>query len=542
MRTHWKLASLAVALSALAACGSCKTPEADAPPATAASFLPAKGRSAVVVPDVVKLGRTARALEQTRLAGLAASALGARDAQALVAPVVRQLGFDPRSEDGFAKAGLDGARGLAFGDDGAGGQVLVLAVSDARKFDAYVASLAKRFGGDKKGEAIHPGTEAAPAEVPVVTFSSGDEKPRLAYGLRDGFAVIGTGAKAVESVGVALTRPRAESLDADPAFRKATLKLASRDLYAWLPGGIGEGRARRFENGVAIGATVGEKVLNVRLLLPQGPLQVAAIHAMGKPAGMEVARLLSADDFLAVRLGGEPAAFLPALDAIAPRRLLSQLRKAGLEPADLLSQLQPGAAIGLELNPEVDLSGGLPTDPAIARTNPFAFFRVVFVAKVKDPAKAAAALETFASKGAMFGMQVAAEGPENARIYRATYAAGEGMTWGLVGDTLVATGGAGTFEKARARLAAKEPGEGFVVKDPAARKIFETAGSAAHLDVQRLTAALRAIPSSAYGIGGFRLKELMDTWVSLLGELKGVTASLSIDEEGLIVDADLGLE
>ncbi|HWV38711.1 MAG TPA: hypothetical protein VN033_09585 [Vulgatibacter sp.] len=542
MRTHWKLAFLAAALAALAACGSCKPPEADGPPATAVSFLPAGGRSAVMVPDVARLGRTARALEQTKLAGLAASALGARDAHALVAPVVRQLGFDPRTDEGFAKAGLDGTRGLAFGDDGAGGQILVLAVADPGRFDGYLATLARRFGGDAKGEAIYAGTEEAPAKVPVVTFSSAGGEPRLAYGIRDGFAVIGTGARAVESVGAALTRPRGESLDADPAFGKARRKLASRDLYAWLPRGVGEGRAKRFAGGVAIGASVGEKGLNLRLLLPQGPLQVAAIHAMGKPAGMEVARLLSADDFLAVRLGGEPAAYLPALEATAPRRLLSSLREVGFEPADVLAQLRPGAALGIELNPEVDLSSGLPTDPSIARTNPFSFFRVVLVAKVKDPAKAAAMLETLAEKGGAFGMQVAKEGPEDARVYEATYAAGEGMTWGLVGDTLLAAGGTGTFEKARARLGAEAPGEGFVVKDPAARRIFETAGSAAHLDVQRLTAALREIPPSAYGIGGFRLKELMDTWVGLLGELKGVTASLSIDEEGLIVDADLGLE
>src|SRR5690606_21715189 len=128
---------------------------------------------------------------------------------------------------------------------------------------------------------------------------------------------------------------------------------------------------------------------------------------------------------LAVRLGGEPAAYLPALEATAPRRLLSSLREVGFEPADVLAQLRPGAALGIELNPEVDLSSGLPTDPSIARTNPFSFFRVVLVAKVKEPAKAAAMLETLAEKGGAFGMQVAKEGPEDARVYEATYAAGE---------------------------------------------------------------------------------------------------------------------
>ncbi|HEY0839118.1 MAG TPA: hypothetical protein VGD74_02925, partial [Vulgatibacter sp.] len=419
-RTFSKLLPLLLLASALAGCGSCGPKEAEPSRATAAAFLPARPKSVVLVPDAAKLGTTARALEQTRIAGLAASALGAKDAKGLVQPVVRQLGFDPRTEEGFSEAGLDGSRGLAFGDDGGGGQILVLAVSDAGKFDGYAALLARRFGGEAKAEARWQGTEAAPADVRVVTFSGADGKVRLAYGIREGFAVIGSGPGAVESVGLSLSRPRSESLEANPAFAKARVKLAARDLYAWLPDGVGKGRARRFENGVALGVTLGDKGVNARFLLPQGPLQIAAIHAMGKPAGNEVARLLSSDDFLAVRLGGEPAAFLPAIEAMAPRRLLSAMRKAGLDPAELLAQLQPGAAIGFELNPDVDLSGGLPTDPSIARTNPFGFVKVALFARVKDPAKAAAFLETLAEKGGAFGMSVAVEESGGAKVYRAT--------------------------------------------------------------------------------------------------------------------------
>lgn len=542
-------AALLVSLAAVWGCGSCRDRAQGAAPTSPAAFLPAKPDSAVLVPDAAKLGAVLQGLEKTRLAGLAASMAGARNTSELFRPVVAQLGFDPRTAEGFAQAGIDGKRGIAFGDDGKGGQVLILAVAHREAFDSYVAGLAKRFGaGDRREVDFDPGAgDAAGQKQPIVTFGTESGGVLIAYGVREGFAVIGSGPGAVEAVGLSLTRPSGQGLDQSPAFARVSKKLGSRDLYAWLPRGRGEGKRRQFEDGLALGIDASERGVDVRLLIPRGPLEVAIIKPLGKVAGEGLLGQLPADDFFAARLGGEPVSLQPLLGSILPRRLEAGLRKAGIQPVpDILLLLQPGVVAGLAVNPEIDLSGGLPTEARIARTNPFDFFHLVLAAQVKDEAKAAEVLEKLAANGAAFQMKIASEQRGDLKIYRASYGAGEGMSWALVGDTLLATGGEGRFEQALERLSKAKGGasalEPFTIADPAARAIFESAGSAAHLDVARLAAALRAIPSTAYGVGGFRLKELMESWVELLDEVNGLTASVSIDESGFVVDANLGLK
>jgi len=581
------MAALAgVALTILAGCGGCRSKGADGPPLTAAAFLPAKPRSVVLVPEPAKLGAIAQSLEQTKLAGLAASAAGARGTAELMRPLVSQLGFDPRTPEGFAQAGIDGGRGLAFGGDGSGGEVLVIAVADPAKFSAYVEGLAGRQGGLTKGVVPYEGSPEAPVEKrDIHIFSDSSGRLKVAFGIRDGFAVISSGEGAVDAVGLSLSRPAGQALDASPAFLRISRKLGDRQLYAWMPGGTGAGRNKRFEGGLAVGIAASAGGVNARVLIPRGPLEVAMIRPLGKVAGLELMSQLSVDDFLAIRLGGEPVSLQPLLGEILPRSVSTGLRRAGIKPVpDILALLQPGAVLGFSINPEVDLSGGLPTDPSIARTNPFSFVHMSLVAKVKDPVRAAEVLQLLAENGDKFKMEIASREDGGVEVYNARYRAGEGMSWALIGDTLLATGGEGAFERARARLAAssgagatagdgagsasgagasdrggrgapqqaqaalskgsQERGPGgtaFRIEEPAARAIFETAGSAAHLNMPRLTSALRDLPASAYGVGGFRLKEVMGTWVELLDEVKGVTASFSIDEMGLVVDADLGL-
>lgn len=542
------LATLAVAtLAIFAACGGCRGEKMPARAADPLAFLPAAPEGALHVPRLAQLGATIAALEKTRLATLAAAALGAKDTEQLAAPVVRQLGFDPRRPDGFAAAGIDGARGLAVGVDEAGAQILVLPVADEGAFGAYVASLAGRLGAPTRGAA----TWQAPAEgdappakpVEVTTFAAADGAVRVAWGARDGWAVVAADADAVAAVGRALSRPWERSLANDPVWRRMAGKLGERDLTVWMAKGLAQDgrRGRRFDEGLALGISASGKGLNLRALVPRGPLELAMLAPAGKVAGLELVELLPADDFLALRLGGEPRALQPVIESLLPRGFFVRLKRAGIDPAsDVLEQLQPGIVVGLGLSPEIDLSGGIPTDARVSRTNPFRFFVATIFAKVKDPARAAEVLERLAAGAAHFGMEVRAEEQDGAKTWRATYAAGEGMRWTLHGDTLVAAGGPGAFEKALQRLAA-EDAAAFSIADPAAARVFRDAASAAHLDVPRLARALRGIPESAYGIGGFRIKAIVETWVGLLDEVRGVTASFSVDDEGLVVDADLGL-
>ena len=532
---------------AVAGCNGCRGRDVPQPQASPLAFLPKQPEGVVHVPDLEKVGRTVAQLEKTRLAELAASAFGASNPEQLVRPLVQQLGFDPRQPDGFAAAGIDGKRGLAVGPDETGTQLLVVGVADAGKFDAYAASLAKRFGAATRGTArwAPPAAEGAqPRPVEVQTFAGADGAVRVAFAQRDGYAVVASEAGAVEAVGRAIVRPWESSLANDAAYRKTAGKLGARDLYVWMPKGaqLQGRRGAQFESGLALGASAGDGGVNVRVLVPRGPLELAVIQPAGKVAGGDLVPLLPAEDFLALRLGGEPQALQPLLEAVMPRGLFVRLRRAGIDPGnEILAQLRPGVVVGLGLNPEIDLSGGLPADAAVSRTNPFDFVTATVYAKVKDPARAAQVLEKLAAGAGQFQMQVASSDVDGAKVYKATYAAGEGMSWTLAGDTLIATGGKGAMEKARGRLALADAPR-FEVADPSARKVFESSASAAHLVVPRLTNALRAIPESAYGVGGFRIKAIVETWVGLLDEVKGMTASFSVDDEGLVIDADLGLK
>lgn len=534
------LVVLALFAAALAGCGSCGKPSL--PPEPAASleaFFPAQIKAIALVTDLAKLGTTAAELEKTKLAELAAIAAGAKDASEFVKPLVAQLGFDPRTPEGFVTAGVDGKKGLAFGTDESGAELVVVGVADPGKLDAWLGQLAGQLGGTARREEPLP----APNTGKVIVFATGEGgPPAFAWSLKGGFAVASGGPTAIEAVARAVTRPREQSLATSAAFAKSTGKLGSRDLRVWAEGG-GKliGRRKIPDSGVVAGVTASRTGVNVKLQLPQTPVQIAALKPASTPAGQELVALLPETSLFLARLGGEPTALQPLLEIVASRSIQIRLKKAGFDlEKDILALLKPGVGFGAGLASDLNLSGGLPGGEGAGDFNPFQFANVTLYARVKDPVAAQATLEKVVAAQETFKMKVDVRDEAGAKVYVASYSQGEGMTWGLVGDTLVATGGKGQWEKAKARLAT--PGAPTTLADPAAKKLFEEAASAAWLDVPRLVASLRAVPESAYGVGGFRIKEIMETWIAMLDEVKGASAAFSVEEDAISLDADLSLK
>ncbi len=493
----------------------------------------------MVVKDLGRLGQVAAELEKTKLAELAAIAYGAKGTEDFAGPIVRQMGFDPRKPEGFREAGVDGTKGLAYGGDEQGAQLLVIGVADAGKLDAYVAGLAQKLGATSRAEVQLPAAPGAKA----ITFAAEGQPPALAYALKGGWAVIAVQQGAVDGVGRALARPREQSLEKSADWTALATKLGDRDVLLWAPPDLKLGkRSKTPESGVAVGVRASRTGVNARLVLPQTPMQLAVLKPAGTPAGMELVPHLPPKSFFALRLGGEPQALQPLLELVVPRRIAIRLKKAGFDlGSDVLGLLKPGIAVGVGLAEGLNFSGGIPgAEGGVDTFNPFQFVNLSLYARVKDPAAAAATLEKLAASDDKFGMEVTARGEGAAKVYTATYSQGEGMTWGLVGDALIATGGTNQFEQAKARLQKADPP--LTVEDPAAKQVFDGAASAAHLDMPRLVGALRAVPESAYGVGGFRIKEIMETWIAMLDEVKGVTASFTVDDTSLTVDADLGLK
>lgn len=542
MRTllrHSKLWLAALALTLAAGCGGCRGKVASK--GEPASFFSPRTQALLLVEDPEVLADGLRHVDGLRAAGLAKLAMGLQADDDLFEPVVCQLGFDPRGQEGFALAGLDRRRPLGIGRDERGRTVLVAGVTDKGAASRWMAGVAQRLGGPTKTE--RRWTSEAGQELSLPTFLGSDGSVRLAYGLAGDWLVAGEGLEAVAAVGEAIARQESDSLSATRAFELARERQGEgRTVWGWMPP---ERRRSRLPNrnllagGYSYGITLGEDAIEGRLRIPRGTLELSVLQAAANQvAGSELLPYLAGGDFLVSRVGGDPFALQPLLRTLFPSTF-RQLRRAGIDPAkEILSHLQPGIVWGISLAPEPNLSAGLPVEPDLSTTNPFHFVQTALVAKVKDPELAAAMLEKIAGAGDRLRMEVATQEVEGVKVYSATYAAGDGLTWALWEDKLLVAGGTGAFDALLARVR----GQGEAPGRTGLGELFAAGASAAHLDVPRLVQQLRDIPSSSFGIGGFRLKAVLDEWVATLEELGGVTVAFSVDSEGIVLDAQVRLE
>jgi hypothetical protein len=529
---------LALFALTLAGCGGCKGKVASKE--QPASFFPQRTKSMLLVENPAELAEGLRRLDSLRAGALAKLALGLEADSDPFEPLVRQLGFDPRGQEGLALVGLDRNRGIGIGQDERGRTLFVAGVTDAGVASRWIAEVAKRQGGLTKTERIWEGEEGQKLSLP--TFLGSDGNIRLAYGLAGNWIVAAEGLEAVTAVGEAILRKDADSLAGTRGFELARERQGGgRTLWGWMPPQRQRNPRQRslLGGGYSYGLTLGEGTVAGRLRIPQGTLELSVLQAATtQVAGAELLPLLGGRDFFVSRVGGDPLALEPLLRPLFPSTF-RQLRRAGIDPAkEILSHLRPGIVLGVALEPEPNLSAGLPVEPSLSTTNPFHFVQTALVAQVKDRELAAALLENLAGAGEKLRMQITTEEVEGLRVHSATYAAGEGLTWALWEDKLLVAGGTGAFDGllARVRSQGKEEARASL------GTLFDAGASAAHLDVQLLARQLREIPSTSFGIGGFRLKAVLDGWVAMLEELGGVTAAFSVDAEGIVLDAEVRLE
>lgn len=487
------------------------------------------------------------AIEEPKLLSAVAALLGAglADATALVgedplAPVVRELGFDPRTPEGFYSVGLDPERSMAIGLDAEDRRLAVFAVRDAGAAERWMEEQARRRGGRVRTERTYAPEEGKPRAV--VAYLDPKGRVRLAHALAGRWLVAAEGEAAVETVGAALARAEADSLVATQAYASLRKSVGeNRSVWGWLPPPPKGKRAgmRLAERGASFGATVREKELDVRVRLPQGTMALSVLQsAASVKEGESLLPYLSKDDFLLVRLGGDPQAFEPLLRDFTPYR---RLHRAGFDPAtEILPLVEPGVVMGISLQPEPNLAAGLPGGASLARTNPFQLVRTSILARVKDPAKARAALERLAELDDRLQMEIRTRGEGEQTIWTAHYAAGEGLSWTLRGNLLMAGGGESAFFGLAERI--EGGGVAYEPADPKAFELFRSQPLGVYLDVPRLVAQLRAIPESAFGIGGFRIKGLLDGWISAIEPLRGLALAYHVDNEAIVLDARLAIE
>lgn len=475
-------------------------------------LLPRDAEAVLVVPDIARLGQDLSSLEQLKVASFAAQLQGFPSASELVSSLMQQVGFDLRSREALEKAGVDPARGLAVVLLPGGHAYSAIAVRDAGAFRDALAKLARDRLGAGQVSTRRSG------DLEITTFSA-NPALRAAMVLRGGFALVGGEDLAASLEGRAQVAPAA-SLSQDAAFAAASGRLPKeRDFIGYFPPASAAGREYSVAGG-AISGAISRREISLSLDLPWASVQRAlsrASAAAPSPYGA-----LAPDAFLVARYGGDPA----SLDGVWPRlvgpRAAGALRDAGFDvPSEVLSNVQPGAVLSLSLSSQVSFAQPLGSvDPR--RVNPFRYVGVVAAAVVRDVAKAAATLEKLPSLAPAVGAQLRPAQVGGLRAFLATYSQGEGLDLALAGDRLLAAAPQARFSEALGRASGADAGPG-PLGDPELRAALEKEPFAIAVDLRALRESVKALPGSAWGVGGFAIKASTVRWLDATDDLRAVT-------------------
>ena len=482
--------------------------------------VPADATSVVWVPDLGRLTTQAR---------VAAKALGLDDQlEGPVRSLSAQLGFDLTDPKAVAGAGLAPHGGVAFCTlPGTAAPVVALEAGDPGRLDATVRRVLEHRWARHVATSTHDGVKVTVATGPLHA---------AAWAFRDRVLVISEGDGATGRVAAAVRT--AHGLADDPAFRAARGHLQDAALVSYATGrsvtDLGGHVPGLQTAGVGLAfSRTGATVRGYASLDDAGRRVLAPLATSG-----DAAALLDRVDpgaILVVRLSGDPVAAWRRLPAghLPPRlaRLTRALAAAHLNPArDVLPLLGHDAILAVRLAPAPDLSSGIPSlDPR--RTNPFHYLTATAQVPLTDAAKAAKVLPQVAKAlGPALGAAVTRSKIDGVDAFTVRYQLGEGMTFGVVGHTLVAAGGAHAFQDAVARIQSAAGGYPRAVGDPRAVRHLAHRGSASGLlDVDTLLSAVRGLPASSLGGGTFGViaRAALDRITAPLEGLHLVSAELA---------------
>jgi hypothetical protein len=517
---------LSVALGALlllaVGCSRCGGPKPVAGPADPAELAPATTQLAVKVPNLLRLGEHTRTLAQLKVVGLLASLAGLGDGAGALSELQRQVGVDFTSAEGLTAAGIDPQGTLLTTQPQAGAPLVIVSVGDAAKLQAVLARLAKeKLGAERNTE-----TDG------VTTFTGSAGSPLLAWARRGALAILSAGPGCVEAVRASLSQPVEQSLGQQATYRAFAEAQRGRDVIVYA--GAQSPLAGMGVTGLRLAAGLEAHAVVVVADVPLTAAQSTALSSMSGTAGTDLAAALDPDAVLLAKTATDAATLWPVVQAVVPGQVLNQLVRAGVRINENLANFKPGAALSLSLASKPNL-GRMPSfDPR--ETNPFAYVNLAALARVKDPALTAESLASLQKFGSVLGLTLQRRDVAKTPVYVVTYPLGEGASLALDGDRLAISGG----EARMAPLLGRAPGAGPVLP-PAIKPAFEAAGLAAYLDVSRAVQTLRAIPDSAYGLGGFAIKAALTRWLDAISEVKSVffTADSVANRDVSVVHVEL---
>jgi len=234
--------------------------------------------------------------------------------------------------------------------------------------------------------------------------------------------------------------------------------------------------------------------------------------------------LLPSDAFVVARYDGPPSALGPVA-----RRLLG--RGVGNIGRDLeqevLPHLKPGVAAALSLAERPPLGRGLPED--VRRTNPFVYVGLSGVAALDGPDAGVVALERASAWAPKLGAEMRRADRAGATVFITSWAQGEGLHFAVRGDRAYF---ASPVERLDQLLAA-DGGSGPPARADGGPALF------LRFDLSKLAQSVRALPESAWGLGGFAMKGTMVRWLDAMDDLKALTLEVSSKDQ--VARASLGL-
>ena len=528
--TPWLLLVLLV----FAGCSRCGDKQAlpGAKVTDPARFLPRGAQAALVVPDLGALGERLARFQNLKLANFVAQLQNAESAEAFVSSITRQLGVDLRSRQAMEAAGIDPARGAGAAFLGGDKAFSVLGVKDEKTLADTFARLARdRLGASERAEQKVPGGT-------LVTFSRpGSQQPAMGLLFSGGYALLGAGAMVPQLSGYA-TLAAEQSLAQEPLLTASLKRLpAERDFYAFLPGGIGFLVPAGTTQSVTLTGVLSERAVTVRLDTPWPDTQ-ASLAALVPQQSPELLGYLPEDTVFVARFRGDPSQLGGIWPYLVGPYVTRAVQQSGFDlKGELLDKLKPGLVAGVALAPTVQLGAGLPSLD-LRRTNPFRFVHMVVVGETKDATGLPATLEKVPAIAQGFGAEVKPTDVNGQRVYLTSYRQGEGAHFATVGEKVVLAAPQSRLEAALPKL--KGPaGTNPVAED--LRKAVDGPVLGAVLDLRRLSDAVKALPSEAWGIGGFAIKATTVRWLEATDDLRAVTLGLSEKEKALQADLTLWL-
>jgi hypothetical protein len=520
---------------ALAGCSKCGKPAAVVPGPELTRYLPKDAQAALVVPDLGAVGEKLKVLEALKIAAFVAQLQGFGDAHEYAQALMGQLGVDLRSREELAKIGLDPSRGLAVAVLDQEKFYTVVGLKDAAKLEAFLLSLAKnRLGAGVTNTRTENG-------VKLTWFSQmTGTAPRLGFIVQDGFAFIAAESSVMGLPGfVAL--PAEKSLAKDAALAAQLARLpAARDLWAYVPPTSQLAKEGPLGGG-AFAVTLTADALTVKADLPW-PLDEKALGSLEAKPGADLLPLLPPDAFLAARFSGDPKLVATYWGKLVGPHLLIAFNNSGFDfKGEVLDNLKPGAVAALSVAPEAKLGAGMP-ELDVRRTNPFRYVHLTAAGDLADPAKGLATLEKLPAIAPSFGAKIEAADKFGQKVFVTTYSQGEGVHFAQAADKVVAGAPLARLEEMLTRLGKKGDVGPGAIPDPSLKKAFEGHGVAAVVDLRRLAESVKALPSEAWGIGGFAYKATTVRWLDATDDLRAVTLSLDSKERALQGELTLRFE